>query len=296
MNVISTYTKVKEGDIIRLIPFELRNDISFLNFQWYSLKVQHKQFDTTTQEYSITTNSININLIEKYHEKFPNQRTDIWYLYPKEIDNWTNKLYAQNNNNGILVENHNTLLLRNDIGRSILGSNLSFKWQLHNRFDHNPVNPNEIYRVGLSDIYLYSPELLQSISTPSTAFLSEGFPQPDASQINAINNSLDRVISAIQGPPGTGKSQTIISLLHEYIARNEVDEQQRPTRILISSLSYNAMYVLIEKIRAHRGVDNNPSYLSQIPLYIIGEPSRSHPLADTIEIFSNNRPYRLYRQ
>ena len=56
------------------------------------------------------------------------------------------------------------------------------------------------------------------------------------------------------------------------------------------------MYVLIEKIRAHRGVDNNPSYLSQLPLYIIGEPSRSHPHADTIELFSNNRPYRLYRQ
>ncbi len=95
-------------------------------------------------------------------------------------------------------------------------------------------------------------------------FYLKHFPDPNESQKEAINNSLNQTISTILGPPGTGKSQTIAALLNEFLERSKNQTPNKPVRILISAFSYNAMFVIIDMLTNHQNNNGDPSSISKL--------------------------------
>ena len=161
-----------------------------------------------------------------------------------------------------------SFLLRNKIGQSKLGSLVSIKWNIIDTL-FQPQFYNSQFLVDLAEVYLFAPHLLEQFQTQQSSFLSDTSPEPNQSQKEAIENSLNQTISAILGPPGTGKSQTIAALLNEYLERSHTNNPDKPVRILITSFSYNAMFVLIDMLETHKNKQDAPSKISKIDRYFV---------------------------
>jgi hypothetical protein len=84
--------------------------------------------------------------------------------------------------------------------------------------------------------------------------------KPDPSQELAIKTSLENTISMIIGPPGTGKTETIVSLIDEFLIRNN----DRPVRILITAFSYSALNVVLDKLQKSTTKDGEPTNAANI--------------------------------
>ncbi len=255
---LSGNMKLKERAVVLLIPYAKR-DLN-LNFEMYNWRVQVKKitWDASINGNQIITEDASVDVFEKCRKERIAPR-DQWYLYPLTFDAWSNKL-----NN----KKKNGLFQREGFGTSWLGHRLSYLWKIRS-------NP-ELFKPSKWDfetppIYLFAPEVLFDLkdSSPAKKLITNIHPKPDSSQEEAIKNSLNHTISAILGPPGTGKSQTIAALIDEYLCRRKVDGKDK-TRILITSFSYAALRVVIEKIREKsRDKNGNHTLSSQTQLLFL---------------------------
>ena len=138
---------------------------------------------------------------------------------------------------------------------------------------------------------MYLPKLLESIKEfPGKKLLTNISPIPDESQSEAIIKALNNVIYAIIGPPGTGKSQTIVALVDEFIFRSE--KAKKPIRILVTSFSYTALRVIIDKIRKSKNVKGNKSKAAEIQLIFLRSESQQ-PIAERTDCTFINDLVRL---
>jgi DNA polymerase III delta prime subunit len=234
---LSSNMKLKEGAVVLLIPYAKRDlNVNFEMYNW-RVTIKEKIWDPDINGNLIITEDAAVNVFEKCKKERIVPR-DQWYLYPLTFDAWSRKL-ANRKKTG--------LFQRESFGTSWLGHRLSYLWKI--RSNPELFKPSKL-DFGAPAIYLFAPDLLFDLKD----FYSEEklttniYPKPDPSQEEAIKNSLDHTISAILGPPGTGKSQTIGALIDEYLCRRE-KEGKETTRILITSFSYAALKVVIEKIR-----------------------------------------------
>ena len=129
--------------------------------------------------------------------------------------------------------------------------------------------------VHAPEIYLYWPKLLPSFPDQSNVPLqTKIYHPPDSSQENAIHTVMSHPITCIQGPPGTGKSQTVVSLIDEFIRRTN-----KKPRILVTAFSFSALNVVAEKIvHAWEGNEDNPKQgyppVREIPMIFAGNVKR----------------------
>ena len=257
---LSSNMKLKEGERVLLIPHKKR-DLN-PNFEMYKWSVIIKSIiwnsdingnDIITED---TKNDV-FTLCQKEGISTPKE----WFIYPVKFDPWSTKLYKVTKKG---------LFQRENFGISWLGHRLSYLWNI--RTNPELFWPSE-WNFSTPSIYLYAPELLVNIkSSDSTSDLQTPiYPKPDISQVKAIKNSLKNTMSAILGPPGTGKSQTIAALLDEYLCRRKKDIK---TKILVTSFSYAALRVVIEKIRESRDKDDNLTLSSQAQLVFLRSESK----------------------
>ncbi len=249
---LSSNMKVKEKDSVLLIPHAKRD--LFPNFKMFDWKVVIKSMEwgPSINGYEVITEDIRNDLYQQCEDERIPYDGD-WYLYPFTFDSWSRKLFNAQDIG---------FFQRDNLGSSWLGHRLSYLWKIR-------TNP-ELYWPTHWDftspsIYLFAPELLFNINKLETNqdLLTNIFPAPDPSQKHAIKNSLDNIISAILGPPGTGKSQTIAALIDEYLCRRK-KEGRKTTRILVTSSSYAALRVVIDKIQNEsRDKDGNLTLSSQ---------------------------------
>lgn len=227
---LSSNMKLREGDYVTLIPFELRDIINSL-FSW-KVDINVMLWDDNRQCYYIETDFRSKDVIEKATTLADEKGLTItdWYLYPFSQDFWSKKLYKREDD---------CLLSRQNIGKSSLGLLMSKDLQL---FTNKAEFPDKIIAT-LSEIYIFSPMLLPTSNLHDFSLQTKVFPSPDSSQKAAIEHALSSIISVIQGPPGTGKSQTIVALIDEFLSRRN----GQPTKILITSFSYAALRVLMDK-------------------------------------------------
>ena len=257
---LSTNMKISEGDHVLLVPNELRDDG---RIPYWKIIVESMEWvDPVTPNsgyYKITTDSVYKNYIEEASEILEKESSE-WFLYPTASDNWTNKLYNCRYSTGLLT--------RYNLGNSWLGHQLAERFGFN--FKNKLIKPHNSDFL-LSEIYLYAPEFLpeNKINTNDKLRLSSAYP-PDASQTEAILTALNSTISLIIGPPGTGKSQTIANLVEEFLARNK----DRPIKILISTFSYPAAKVLLDKLHDLRDSKNRPNFSSQIQKVFVRSQSR----------------------
>ena len=282
---LSTNMKIKKGSWIRLIPYDLRDDYSFLNFRNYLLTVDKKEWSSQKESFIIKTKPTRTQLFDDYKTIIETNRSNQWFVYPKENDNWTNKLYRMRKRKGHEEEDPESFLLRNKIGQSKLGSLVSIKWNIIDTL-FQPQFYNSQFLVDLAEVYLFAPHLLEQFQTQQSSFLSDTSPEPNQSQKEAIDNSLNQTISAILGPPGTGKSQTIAALLNEYLERSHTKNPDKPVRILITSFSYNAMFVLIDMLETHKNKQGAPSKISKVDRYFVTS-NRNNPSCHSIIVDYN---------
>jgi hypothetical protein len=66
------------------------------------------------------------------------------------------------------------------------------------------------------------------------------------------------------GPPGTGKSQTIAALIDEFIIRRT--QKNKTSKILVTSFSYTALRVIIEKVRKSKDHSGNHTPSSEVQM------------------------------
>ncbi len=261
---LSSNMKIKENDLVLLIP-NIKRDLN-PNFELYNWIIQIKSitWDSDIKGNRITTEVTQKDVFENCRqEKIPSQKE--WYLYPTKFDAWSNKLNNARNTG---------LFQRENFGASWLGHRLSYLWKI--RTDPELFWPSE-WNFTTPAIYLFAPDLLRNhvSRTSYTELLTTIHPYPDPSQEEAIKTSLSQIISAILGPPGTGKSQTIAALIDEYVCRRKHEKREK-TRILVTSFSYAALRVVLEKIREKsRDRNKNPTLSSQIQMVFLRSESRS---------------------
>ncbi len=256
---LSSNMKLKEGERVLLIPHKKR-DLN-PNFEMYKWSVIIKSIiwnsDINGNEI-ITEDTKNDVFSLCKNEGIPAPKE--WFIYPVKFDPWSTKLYKATKRG---------LFQRENFGMSWLGHRLSYIWNI--RTNPELFWPSE-WNFTTPSIYLYAPELLVNIKSSALVheLLTPIYPKPDISQVEAITNSLQNTISAILGPPGTGKSQTIAALLDEYLCRRK----NIKTRILITSFSYAALRVVIEKIRESRDKDGNHTLSSQTQIVFLRSESK----------------------
>ena len=163
------------------------------------------------------------------------------------------------------------LLGRFNLGQSLLAELVAVQSGLRQTDLPNMSN----LTVEAPEVYLYAPQLLPQLPKLSdTSLKTKIYHPPDASQRHAIQTTLQHPITCIQGPPGTGKSQTIVALIDDFVARFD-----RAPKILVSTFSYSALNVLVDKIyTSWEGTENNPQnqypLVSKIPIILAGNPKR----------------------
>ena len=255
---LSSNMKVKEGDVVLLIPNSKRG--LRIDSRIHTWKVT---LESISWDYSIPGNIITTSLKPRSKCNFDqclvegiDPEIEEWYIYPLSFDSWSNKLFSHRNNALLNIE---------EFGNSWLGFRLAFLWDI--RTEPRLVGPSK-WIFHTPEVYLYSPSILGMIRDSQwTSLLTKIYPIPDPSQRQAIMISLSNVISGILGPPGTGKSQTIAALIDEFISRRK--KGGVPFKILVSSFSYAALRVLIEKVRMSRDTGNNPTLCSQTQIVFI---------------------------
>ncbi|MHA1911376.1 MAG: AAA domain-containing protein, partial [Candidatus Kariarchaeaceae archaeon] len=235
---LSTNVKIKEGDHVKLIPEELKEDSRDTRF--WRIIIAEMNWLADENSYWVLTEEISndklINELEANSE-------GVWYLFPHSRDYWTSKLYNRKKKNG--------LLQKRNMGRSRLGEMLATKMG----YSNVRIVDQEL-AVSSAEMYLYAPLTLNGEGEEEEKeeekekgkekgkLETSIFPPPDHSQERAIRKAMGSTISLIQGPPGTGKSQTIAALVDEFICR-----KKGPVKILITAFSYAALQVMVEKIR-----------------------------------------------
>jgi hypothetical protein len=257
---VSRNVKFKENDMVLLIPEELRDN----NRYTYNAKIKLEDlvWDNVNHRYNVRTDKIYKNLPAILNDLTGNPNSVQWYLYPHQFDAWSGKLFK--------------LLASFNFGSSFLGHALSYMWQL-SRIPPAASTDDVI----LNEVYMYRPQLLNYNLNQYSKITSPMKFTPDDSQSKAILNSLNHTISAIQGPPGTGKSQTITTLLDEFLINRD-----KPTRILITSFSYQALYVLIDKVKNSLYKDGSRSEIASLPRIFLRsgykeDHSDAHDLVNT---------------
>ncbi len=183
------------------------------------------------------------------------RRAEAWFLYPQASDNWSGRLF----------QNKDSLLGRDHLGISWLGRRLAYQWGIGD--SHQIPTPTSL-RFGRPEVYVFAPEMLprgDAGPMPSVT-LSPG---PDASQREAIELALGSTISCIMGPPGTGKSQTIATLIEAFLR-----SRSGPSRVLVTTFSYAAMRVVLDKVRASRLEDGSPGAAASATLVLARSSGR----------------------
>jgi hypothetical protein len=256
---LSTNVKLKEGDQVLLVPFELRDRVYFREWD-ISIEEMNLQKDSVTglsyytlktkEEYgkklSTGDKGTLLTLAEDKLGHIPEQ----WYLYPKGGDSWPNKLWNISRNTGLLT--------RNNFGNSWLAHRLAYLWDL-SLADSLDYPMESTFRTP--ELYFYMPKTLQQTKTlDPPELLTKVKNKPDPSQELAIKTSLENTISMIIGPPGTGKTETIVSLIDEFLIRNN----DRPVRILITAFSYSALNVVLDKLQKSTTKDGEPTNAANI--------------------------------
>ncbi|MHA2275369.1 MAG: AAA domain-containing protein, partial [Candidatus Kariarchaeaceae archaeon] len=233
---LSSNMKLSDNDQVLLVPSELRD--SSIDQRAWNITIDQMIWNATDDCYEIKTVESTTRVYEKLKAVTDKDQSIQWYLFPKSIDAWSNKLFQ--------------LFNKYNLGQSWLGKKIAFDWRL---LPLQSLEYPEESLYDLPEIYLYSPTLLNKFSTSQDTHLTTtAFPKPDPSQHEAIINSISQILSMIHGPPGTGKSQTIIALIDEFLHRTEFIN--KPKRILVTAFSYPAMRVLVEKLRNSVQEDN----------------------------------------
>jgi DNA polymerase III delta prime subunit len=244
---LSSNMKLKEGENVLLIPNDKRGlNLDKRIYKWV-INIERITWDPSINGNRIVTNPTNTNVFEVCEAEDIDPKQQEWYIYPLSTDTWSNKLH--NNNDDGLFE-------RENFGTSWLGFRLAFLWKVRTG---PKLKWSKSWEFATPSIYLFAPELLSKFTTPflSEKLLTTIHPKPDPSQEQAIKNSLTCVISAILGPPGTGKSQTIAALIDEYVMQNK--KRNKSTKILVTSFSYAALKVVLEKIRIGKDAKGDPT-------------------------------------
>ena len=260
---LSSNMKLKEGERVLLIPQSKRDLNPTLEMYNWSVIIKSITWNSDINGNTVETEDTKIDVFEMCkRENLLNPKQ--WYIYPLKFDPWSHKLYKPTKRG---------LFQREDFGESWLGHRLSYLWNI--RTNPELFWPSK-WAFTTPSIYLFAPELLFGLKSPSIEenLITNIHPEPDISQVDAIKNSLQNTMSAILGPPGTGKSQTIATLIDEYLCRRK-KEEKRTTKILITSFSYAALHVVIEKIRESRDINNNPTLSSQIQLIFLRSESKT---------------------
>ncbi len=255
---LSCNMKIQEGNRVLLIPNSKRGlKIDNRVFKWI-ISINDIKWDPSIGGYIITTKPTSNNVYNICSEEGIDPVKEEWYIYPISPDSWSNKLYNCRNNNG--------LLQRENFGQSWLGARLAFLWNLR-------IKPKLKWPYNWSfttpSIYLFAPLLLKHFNKQlkEPHLFTKIAPTPDPSQKEAIKNSLYNIISAILGPPGTGKSQTIAAFIDEYVIRRT--KQNKSIKILITSFSYAALRVIIDKIRKSKDIFGKQTPSSKLQMIFI---------------------------
>lgn len=250
---LSSNMNINPGDRVYLLPDNERDTKTIRKLEQWKLIIKEMVWDPKINGYYVFSQETNSKTLDEYkgiEDHFS------WFIYHTSMDVWSNKLYKKNG-----------LLERYNLGKSWLGFRLSYMWKIRSK--------QELYwpydwKFSTPSVYLYLPEVLSSLTTDPSKNLDAKLltainPIPDESQVIAINNSLNHVISGIQGPPGTGKSQTIAALIDEYYERC-LRTGKKTVRILVSCFSYAALKVVLDKIRIGKDISNNPTKSSHLQL------------------------------
>lgn len=259
---LSSNMKLKEGDRVLLIPNYKRGmKLDFGVYKWL-VYIERLVWDPVIEGNHVKTGLIKANLFEEVDEDDMDPKQQIWFLYPLSSDVWSNKLYGTSKKG---------LLERENFGTTWLGARLAYLWDIRKNLTIKW--PKKWYYYAPA-IYLYAPEVLKDIQDTliDDQLLTTIYPKPDNSQEMAIKNSLNNVISGILGPPGTGKSQTISALIDEYVLQRK--KLGKTSKILVTSFSYSALKVVIDKVR--KGTDNRgrPTPSSKLQMIYIRSESQ----------------------
>lgn len=252
---LSSNIKLSEGDSVLLIPNSKRNlKMNKSVFRW-TVYIERIIWNPRIKGNNVITKQVNNNLFDQCKEEGINPTTERWYLFPYSSDVWSNKLNGADG-----------LFQRQSFGTSWLGVRLAYLWEIGS---YPKLSWPPKWCFGAPSVYLFAAELLSKFSIPASKqnLSTLIFPKPDSSQQEAIQNSLSHVISAILGPPGTGKSQTIAALIDEFIVQKKAKNMQ--AKILITSFSYAALRVVIEKIRDGKNQDGTKTPSSQLQMIYI---------------------------
>ncbi len=279
---MSSNVKIAEGKTIQLLNLEHRNARQHwkIHTNGSLFKVDSMRWTTTYQ--GNKTGFVVIGyMVDPYtYDKpkiTPHTRYDLWqandcptdaifgrlsnhktrYLYSTAGDYWTSSLKK--------------LLNRFRLGHSPLAEVLALKTGL--RTQSVPDLSNTV--MTAPEAYLYWPQLIPPPSNLATLPLhSQIYFPPDASQKHAIQTVFNHTITCIQGPPGTGKSQTIVSLIDEFIHRFG-----HTPKILVTAFSYAALQVVADKIaNSWQGDASNPETdippVRKLPMFLGGDEER----------------------
>lgn len=242
---LSANVKYKPGDFVLLIH-ETRRDINPNPWGRDTFVLDEMEWDGGTQSYRVCAH------VREHSKNDPatiiaesQLDPDGWYIYESPVDIWPRRLAR-------------VLGLRN-LGSSWLGARRAFLMGLMPADE--PLLPPEGNVFDIAECVMYAPELLPCLDPPETTeLLTEAFPPPDSSQERAIRQTFEHPVSCILGPPGTGKSQTMASLIDEFLLRNP----DRPLKVLVSASSYEPMKVAMEKLQEHRNANGEHTAAARI--------------------------------
>ncbi|MEJ2252295.1 MAG: AAA domain-containing protein [Candidatus Lokiarchaeota archaeon] len=239
---VSSNVKMDETDWVICVPELLRSIPRWENSKWGIVidEIRWKGSFNKVRTRPWSTNILS-NYLKELEEQGEVDITDTFYLYKRASNPWSGKLKD-------LLENYS-------YGESWLGKVLAFKWNLTRKKKLMYPDPFP-YACWLPEVYMYAPNLLPSYENSVKDLLTTISPPPDISQEKAIKNALKYTIYGIQGPPGTGKTQTIATLIDEFILQNRNQGKERPVKVLVMAFSYAALRVVFEKIiesRTDRG-------------------------------------------
>lgn len=267
---LSTNAKFSVGDMALICPNDLRD--SPLTKYWV-IRIISMVWNSSNESFEITTDPVSFdldNIIIEHGLKRPVK----WYIYPYSGDFWSRKLES--------------ILIERGIGTSWLGELLDWSLQLSIK----NLLPPEVTTLDIAEVYLYRPQELGRIKPDTTpaGLKSPLLPLPDPSQEMAILTALWSPLTLIQGPPGTGKSQTIATLINEVISRSS-----KPVKILVSSFSYQAMHVVLNKLNNSIHPDNSPSAASEVTKVFVRSSSKE-PAENALDLVRENKTWKLNGQ
>ena len=266
---ISSNMKVKEGAQVLLIPNAKRGlKIDRSIFRW-RIGIDKIEWDPVRKGYHFTTKLTYADIFGNCRDEGINPKTQKWYIYPLSSDPWSSKLYN---------DKRTGLFDKEEYGTSWLGGLLAYSWHLRS----DPVlSLPDSWNFTTPSIYIYAPQLLTQFneSEQDHDLVTKIYPKPDISQEEAIKNSLRHTISGILGPPGTGKSQTIAALVDEFLIKNQ--KKERPVKILITSFSYTALRVVLNKIRTSKDESGRSTPSSRLQMMFIRSDTQT-PIKEKI--------------